>query len=86
MCPPCDETCDFWFYSSSCLFARISMLFDNLGDYQAEDKNDLQNERQVKLFIEFSACNGTLTQLLYYQWSHWTNFYKTQPLENIRYT
>ena len=31
MCPPCDETCDFWFYSSSCLFARISMLFDNVG-------------------------------------------------------
>jgi hypothetical protein len=31
MCPLCDDTCDFWYYSTSCGFARISGLFDYAG-------------------------------------------------------
>ena len=31
MCPLCDETCDFWYYASSCSFVRGSLLFDYGG-------------------------------------------------------
>lgn len=45
------------------------MCAHSQGNHEAEDRNNLQNERQF----------------LYYEWSRWTNFYKTQPLENIRH-
>ena len=29
-------------------------------------------------------CQFVYIQLLYYHWSKWTNFYKSQPLEHVR--
>lgn len=29
MCPQCDKHCDFWRLSETCIYSRISHLFDN---------------------------------------------------------
>lgn len=29
MCPQCDEQCDYWYLKSTCVYSRISYLFDN---------------------------------------------------------
>lgn len=29
MCPQCDEQCDYWYLSDTCVYSRISHLFDN---------------------------------------------------------
>lgn len=29
MCPQCDEQCDYWYLRSTCIYSRISYLFDN---------------------------------------------------------
>lgn len=43
MCPPCDDTCDFWYYRSTCAFAHVSLLFDYGG---------------TVFFAAFMACWG----------------------------
>ena len=29
MCPMCDKDCDFWLLHSSCLYSRLTYVFDN---------------------------------------------------------
>ena len=29
MCPLCDSDCDYWLYSSACLYSRATLIFDN---------------------------------------------------------
>lgn len=31
MCPRCDASCDFWYYTSVCYFTRLAVLVDNIG-------------------------------------------------------